>query len=601
MRDRVVNSDVLKNFFISYAHADWPWAKWIAQQLEEAGYSTVLPDRDFLAGSNFVLEMDSATKQAERTIAVLSPDYLTSKFTPSEWAAAFRRDPKGERGLLLLVRVQACDVPGLLGQLIYIDLVDKDEHKAQASLLAGVQRIPRTVKQAPFPSHVAYERSSFPGAQSATSRIHVEPARFGAPFPEVWNVPRRHVVYFTGRDRLLQQLFQSFSAEGSAEMTIPQALVGLGGLGKTQTAAEYAYRYRGAYQAVLWVRAEAKESLTEDFKVCARLLNLHAQESPIEAMQQWFRNQTGWLLILDNADDLNLVAPFLPQSPRGHVLVTTRARALSNVAQPLVLEPLGSEDGALCILRRAGGVGWNGQLSDASPLSADAAQTLSHLMEGLPLALEQAGAYIEDTGSSASRYLALYQQYRSEIQEDQYGAVPNYPWSVASAWKISSSIVKQEQPAAFELLQLCALLAPEAIPEEIFTKGAAALGPVLGPIAAHPVTLDRATVILRRYSLLNREVDREKDISRFSIHHMMQEMLRDEMDEPTRQRWAVRVVRAVAQALPVVEWHIMQTHAHKCIQHIEQWNMTFPEAQFVQQYLEEKQDPKKLDGGKSIL
>jgi hypothetical protein len=115
------------------------------------------------------------------------------------------------------------------------------------------------------------------------------------------------------------------------------------------------------------------------------------------------------------------------------------------------------------------------------------------------------------------------------------------------------------------------------------------------------VTLDRATVILRRYSLLNREVDREKDISRFSIHHMMQEMLRDEMDEPTRQRWAVRVVRAVAQALPVVEWHIMQTHAHKCIQHIEQWNMTFPEAQFVQQYLEEKQDPKKLDGGKSIL
>ncbi len=590
MRGRVVNSDVLKNFFISYAHADWQWAKWIAQQLEEAGYSTVLPDRDFLAGSNLVLEMDSATKQAERTIAVLSPDYLASKFTPSEWAAAFRRDPKGEQGLLLLVRVQACDVQGLLGQLIYVDLVDKDEQKAQEALLAGVQRIPRTLKQAPFPSPVAYERSSFPGVQPATSRLRIESVRFGAPFPEVWNIPRRHVVYFTGRDRLLQQLFQSFSAEGSTEMTIPQALVGLGGLGKTQTAAEYAYRYRGAYQAVLWVRAETKENLVEDFKACARLLNLHVQENPIETIQQWFRNQADWLLILDNADNLNLVAPFLPQAPRGHVLLTTRARAAMNVAQPILLEPLGAEDGALCILRRAGAVVWNGQLSDASPLSADAAQTLSQLMEGLPLALEQAGAYIEETGSSTSRYLALYQKYRSEIQEYQYGAVPNYPWPVASAWKISRSIVQQEQPAALELLQLCAFLAPEAIPEEIFTKGAATLGPALGSIAAHPVTLDKATAILRRYSLLNREVDREKDNSQFSIHHMMQEILRDEMDEPTQRQWAERAVRAVALALPVIEWHIMQAHGHNCIQLIEQWNMTFPEAHFVRQYVVEKRD-----------
>jgi len=114
-------------FLISYTHEDLPWAKWIAQQLEKAGYSTILPDRDFLPGSNLALEMDSATKRAVRTIAVLSADYLASKFTPSEWAAAFRRDPRGEQGLLLLVRVKPCDIQGLLRQLIYIDLVDKDE------------------------------------------------------------------------------------------------------------------------------------------------------------------------------------------------------------------------------------------------------------------------------------------------------------------------------------------------------------------------------------------------------------------------------------------------------------------------------------------
>src|SRR5262249_30814998 len=118
---------IVKDFFISYEQTDWPWAKWIAQQLEKEGYSAVLPERDFLAGSNYIQEKEVAIKQAERTIAVLSPDYLTltSIFTPSEWASAFRRDPTGEQHLLLPVRVRACDVQGLLGSLISIDLVDK--------------------------------------------------------------------------------------------------------------------------------------------------------------------------------------------------------------------------------------------------------------------------------------------------------------------------------------------------------------------------------------------------------------------------------------------------------------------------------------------
>jgi uncharacterized protein YgbK (DUF1537 family) len=96
-----VDTDGPKDFFISYAHADQRWAEWIAWHLEEAGYHTMLQAWDFLAGGNFVLDMDAAARQATRTIAVLSPDYFDSKFTPSEWAAAFRRDPTGEQGLLL--------------------------------------------------------------------------------------------------------------------------------------------------------------------------------------------------------------------------------------------------------------------------------------------------------------------------------------------------------------------------------------------------------------------------------------------------------------------------------------------------------------------
>lgn len=94
----------MKDFFISYNKADRSWAEWIAWQLEEADYTTDLQAWDFRPGSNFVLDMQRAAVEAERTIAVLSPDSLAAAFTQPEWAAAFVQDPTGEKGLLLPVR-----------------------------------------------------------------------------------------------------------------------------------------------------------------------------------------------------------------------------------------------------------------------------------------------------------------------------------------------------------------------------------------------------------------------------------------------------------------------------------------------------------------
>src|SRR5260370_30413825 len=115
-------------------------------------------------------------------------------------------------------------------------------------------------------------------------------------------------------------------------------------------------------------------------------------------MMDWFMAYSEWLLILDNADNLAVVDRFLPKAARGHIVLTTRAQATRTIAQQIELEQLCPDDGALCILRRAGLVNWNGRLSDTSASRATAAQTLSQLMDGLPLALEQAWAYIEDTG-----------------------------------------------------------------------------------------------------------------------------------------------------------------------------------------------------------
>lgn len=175
-----------KDFFISYNGKDKDWAEWIAWQLEATGYSVVIQAWDFRPGGNFVLEMQKAA-QADRTVVVLSPNYLSAQFTQPEWAAAFAQDPTGQKGNLLPVRVADCDLHGLLPAIIYIDLVDLAEAATKEKLLAGVQRgrakpsVPprfpsssqkKTERQPPrFPN---YPSSLQPGSTQSIKNITME-------------------------------------------------------------------------------------------------------------------------------------------------------------------------------------------------------------------------------------------------------------------------------------------------------------------------------------------------------------------------------------------------------------------------------------------
>jgi hypothetical protein len=125
------------DFFVSYTKADRAWAEWIAWQLEEAGYVVTLQAWDFRPGQNFALRMNEAAEHSGRTLIVLSPDFLASPFAASEWAEAFARDPTGQSGSLLPVRVRPCQPTGLLRALVYVDLVGLDEEAARKALLEG--------------------------------------------------------------------------------------------------------------------------------------------------------------------------------------------------------------------------------------------------------------------------------------------------------------------------------------------------------------------------------------------------------------------------------------------------------------------------------
>ena len=127
-----------KDFFVSYRSADEAWASWIAWQLEEAGYTTFFQGWDFRPGQNFVNRMQEGTTRSDRTLVVISPAYFQSDFTQAEWYAAFKRDPAGQAGTLLPVKVESCDLEGLLRPIVHIDLVGVDEEEARHRLLEGV-------------------------------------------------------------------------------------------------------------------------------------------------------------------------------------------------------------------------------------------------------------------------------------------------------------------------------------------------------------------------------------------------------------------------------------------------------------------------------
>lgn len=400
----------------------------------------------------------------------------------------------------------------------------------------------------------------------------------------LWNVPYRRNPFFTGREDILTHLHETLIANKTDTLLQAQAISGLGGIGKTQIAIEYAYRYRNDYQAIFWVRADSRETLVADLATIADLLHLpeaneQERNRAIKGCRRWLNEHTGWLLILDNADDMQMVSDFLPSEGKGQVILTTRAQATGLIAHNIELEYMGLEEGALFLLRRAKLIAREAPLDTASYINWTKARTIVQLMDGLPLALDQAGAYIEETACGLSDYLNLYQRRQTALLRRRGRLAIDHPESVATTWSLSFKKVEQAHAAAIELLQLCAFLHPDAIPEELFHAGATEMGSVLAPVAADPLELDMVIEVLRRYSLLRRSPDTHI----LTIHRLVQAVLIDQMDERTKRQWAERTVRVVHKTFPEIEFATRERcqrcfpHVLACIALIEQWNMAFPE------------------------
>jgi hypothetical protein len=367
-------------FFISYTGADQAWAEWIAETLERAGHSTVLQSWDFRPGDNFIQRMNEALAGAERVVAVLSPAYFRSEYARDEWSAALVRD-RGEADRLVPVRVAPVELPPLLANRIYIDLIGLQEPLAAERLIAGAQ---------PGRAQPAAKRP-FPGAGRPTA---AETVRFPGRPPAIFNVPTRN-PHFTGRGELLLTMRRQLAEGASSAVIQAEAVYGLGGVGKTQLVIEYAHRYASDYDLVWWIPAEQPATISERFAVLARRLGLPelpSLEEQVEALFDALGQRTHWLLIYDNASEPASLEGLRPPAGGGHLLITSRNPAWRGVATSLGID----------VLPRSQAVAFLGQRGG---LDEPAASALAEALGDLPLALEQAAAYLEATSTPPSDYV----------------------------------------------------------------------------------------------------------------------------------------------------------------------------------------------------
>jgi hypothetical protein len=324
----------------------------------------------------------------------------------------------------------------------------------------------------------------------------------------VWNVPPRNPG-FTGRDQLLAAVRDRLAGDTA----VVQALQGMGGVGKTQLAIEYAHRFAAGYDVAWWVDAEQGGLIGDQFAALGAALGCvqpGAGSGEVRAAVLADLHQRGrWLLVFDNAEGPAAITAWLPGGG-GHVLITSRQRTWAEIAEPVEVDVLARAESAALLQRRVPGI---------SPADAD---RLAAQLGDLPLAVAQAAGFIAETGTSAGRYLDLLATQAGQLL-DQAATGSPYPRSLAAATRLAAGRLDDKDPAAAQLAGVCAFLAPEPIPEDLFTGAPGELPGELAARAADPLAWRQTLAQLTRQSLAR--VDQRGLV----LHRLTQAILRDRL------------------------------------------------------------------------
>ncbi|MEW1778344.1 FxSxx-COOH system tetratricopeptide repeat protein [Streptomyces sp. NPDC086777] len=488
---------------LSYVAEDRMWAEWIAAVLARAGLRAVL---------RYVgREGDGAKTPADRTVVIVSPSYQRSARALQVWETAAGNDPTGRRQVLV-VRVGDVLPARPSSEWAAVDLVRSNAEDAADQLLRALGK-------------------PTPRAELADADV-----RFPDLVPRIWNASPRNTS-FTGRTAVLEHLRDRFDAQAFGDSRTPYTLYGLGGVGKTQIALEYAHRFAAAYDLVWWIPAEQGELIVSALADLGSTLGLRVGEDATQAAEQvcaYLRHRSAtlrWLLVFDNADEPHEVSPYLPGG--GHVLITSRNRNWREHGEAQEIAPFLREESIDHLLRRVTG------------LTAEDADRVAEALGDLPLAVEQAGAWLAETGTPVGDYLTeLEQQIERTLSSSQPA---DYPQPVAATWNVSIERLNERSPAAVRLLQLCAFFAAEPISDKLLygdemIRVLAAKDPSL----QEKVVLGRVIRELGRFALAKVE----SSPGSIQVHRLVQAVVRSQLTVREQRESQHVVHRILVDARP---------------------------------------------------
>jgi CO dehydrogenase nickel-insertion accessory protein CooC1 len=506
--------------YLSYVPEDRMWADWIETVLTRAGVRVLLRSTmDGVAVSNGDVRGIKVEREFEvtsRVIVVLSSGYLNSPEARSVWSILSVGDDAAVRRRLVPVKVgEIRMVEPFTGHAI-LDLARIDAAHATAKLLSAFD---------------------LPAVSPGSAGPQMREARFPGSIPPIWRVPGRNAD-FTGRSAELEQLRDRFTG-GGISAVVAQSLYGLGGLGKTQLALEYAHRFMGDYDLVWWVPSGRAEKIAGALADLAHVMGLHVSDDEADAatsaLEELRRNSAlNWLLVFDDANDAKQLEPYLPAGS-GHVLITSRNQAWAHSAEPLEVDVFTRSESVAHLLRHVPGL----DIGDAGDVC--------EAVGDLPLAIEQASAWLEQTGMSAQAYVDGLATQATRILS--LNPPPDYQMTVVAAWNQSVDQLRARSPAAVRLLQLCSFFPPGTIPLDLIYSEE--MNACLLPFDAALTAKYMLGQVVRDISLsCLAKVDQAN--SSLEIHRLVQSVIRSQMTDEERSVCRHEMNKILAADRP---WH----------------------------------------------
>jgi cellulose biosynthesis protein BcsQ len=534
---------IREDIFLSYAPEDRMWADWIAALLNSAGLRVLSHE----VGAEPRAEAEQGMDAAARTLVVLSPSYVRSPQAAAVWGSVTDSDPSGGRRELIPVRVGDVRLSAPFNNRNAVDLVRLDEGQAATALIRALRR----------------------DGQDLAHLLPGDGPRFPGTRPGIWNVRLRNPA-FTGRSVILENLRDQLRGGSPAVvLPTPTTLYGLGGVGKTQVALEYAHRFMADYDLVWWVEAEQSDQVMLSLAELAGKLQLRvgdnvaeAAEAAREALRQGSRTDR-WLLIFDNADKPSEIARFLPGGP-GHVLITSRNPAWTAQAKPLPVDVFTRNESIEHLRRRSTGL---------TRIDAD---QVAEAVGDLPLAVEIAAAWLETTGTPVSSYIAELQREAIKALTTTQTDNPDYPQRFSATWNVSIARLREQSPAANRLLQLCAYLSADPVALSlIYNEQMVRFLYAFDADLQEEVMLGKVVRAVTRYGLAKVDTNSQT----FQVHRMVQAVIRSELTADQKEATKHEVHQILAAARPknreVDDWkswpdfdliwpHLTPSEAHLC-------------------------------------